>query len=807
MTDMPVLASSQPRDGRVVTFYSFKGGTGRTMALANVAWILAANGRRVLVADWDLESPGLDRFFQPFLGEHEVRDGPGIIDLIRDYERVAVKTDPVNRAEIISELSLVQPYAFSLDWEFLDGGGIDFLSPGKLNRDYVAALSGLEWDNFYESLNGGEFLDALRADMKRNYDYVLIDSRTGLSDIADICTLHLPDVLVDCFTFSTQGIEGAARIARDIKRRHKDRGIRLLPVPMRVDQAEKEKVDAGRLVAIRHFPGLPEGMTEARRREYWASIEVPYQAFYAYEETLAVFGDEPGKPLSLLASFERLTAQISQGAVSSLPPMDEQLRKRTMLKFARSAPLAGELIVIESLAEDQVWAEWIGAVLQDVGVEARQQSLSEQDAAPSAAAPDGLRYSRTLIVVSAAYLARRGMLSLSTVRPDLAVYVTPSSSLPEFSSAAATFLVGIPEGEAIDRVRRLLGFTGRPAAEAGTGGAPARARYPGNDPQIFEAPARNVRFTGREADLAALRDQLRGYVTGGLVLIALQGLGGIGKTQVALEYVHRFKTDYDLIWWLNCEQPALVDASLTDLGERLRDRLGLGVLASANATETASQVLDLLSRGGLRWLLVFDNADEIEPIVPLLPQGGGQVLVTSRNRAWAENSAYPIQIDLFTPEESVAHLRQRVPSIARDEAIRIAAAVGNLPFAVAAAGAWLAETSYTVSDYLAELERQPHRALSVATLAEHPEPVSKVWDVSLNRLRERSHGGGAVVRAVLGDGLGHLAQPGLQPGDGLRAPALRSRAVGEDGHRPRGPGNQPAGPDKARLQCRPDSRA
>ena len=66
MPDMPARAF-RSRDGQIVTFYSFKGGTGRTMALANVAWILAANGNRVLVADWDLESPGLHRFFQPFL--------------------------------------------------------------------------------------------------------------------------------------------------------------------------------------------------------------------------------------------------------------------------------------------------------------------------------------------------------------------------------------------------------------------------------------------------------------------------------------------------------------------------------------------------------------------------------------------------------------------------------------------------------------------------------------------------------------------------------------------------------------------
>jgi len=298
MTDLPAGASLRVHDGQIVTFYSYKGGTGRTMALANVAWILAANGRRVLVADWDLESPGLDRFFQPFLRGRDVREEPGIIDMIRDYERVAKKTEAAKRDGIITDLSRVQRYAFSLDWDFPGDGSLDFLSPGKQNRDYVATLSALDWDSFYESLSGGQFLDALRADMKKNYDYVLIDSRTGLSDIADICTVHLPDVLVDCFTLSTQGIEGAAKVAQLVRQRqlHADRAIRVLPVPMRIDRAEKEKADAGRLVAMLNFAGLPEGLSDAQRREYWTSIEVPYQAFYAYEETLATFGDPPGVP-------------------------------------------------------------------------------------------------------------------------------------------------------------------------------------------------------------------------------------------------------------------------------------------------------------------------------------------------------------------------------------------------------------------------------------------------------------------------------------------------------------------------------
>ncbi|HEY1623086.1 MAG TPA: hypothetical protein VGG16_04745, partial [Streptosporangiaceae bacterium] len=143
MADMPTAGAGEPREGQIVTFYSFKGGTGRTMALANVAWILAANGYRVLAADWDLESPGLDRFYQPFLEDQEVRDSPGIIDLIREYERTAMRTPPAKRPEIFGQVARVEQYAFSLAWEFPEDGCLDFLSPGKLNLDYVASLSGM----------------------------------------------------------------------------------------------------------------------------------------------------------------------------------------------------------------------------------------------------------------------------------------------------------------------------------------------------------------------------------------------------------------------------------------------------------------------------------------------------------------------------------------------------------------------------------------------------------------------------------------------------------------------------------------
>ena len=97
----------------------------------------------------------------------------------------------------------------------------------------------------------------MREDMKKNYDYVLIDSRTGLSDVADICTIELPDVLTVCFTLSDQSIEGAANVARQISGRYRDRNIRVLPVPMRIEDGEKEKLDIGRALARMQVRGLP----------------------------------------------------------------------------------------------------------------------------------------------------------------------------------------------------------------------------------------------------------------------------------------------------------------------------------------------------------------------------------------------------------------------------------------------------------------------------------------------------------------------------------------------------------------------
>ncbi|MEV0492629.1 FxSxx-COOH system tetratricopeptide repeat protein [Streptomyces atratus] len=739
---------TENREGTVVTFYSYKGGTGRTMALANTAWILAANGCRVLAVDWDLEAPGLHRFFHPFLDLSELAATPGLINLITEYQEEARRPAPRD-PDWHREYARVRPHATSLNWAFQHGGSLDFLSAGRRNRDYSSTVGRMDWDDFYERYGGGQFFDAMRADMQKHYDFTLIDSRTGLSDIADICTVQMPRVLVVCFTLSDQSIEGASAVARDIEERFHDKHIRILPVPMRIDDGEKEKADAGRALAKDSFPGFPSGLGKEELANYWGTVEIPYRPFYAYEEILATFGDAPNVTSSMLTACERLTSVLTEGRVNTLPPIDEAERLAYVSAYTRRRPVPPSNIVLTYAAEDQMWADWLEAVLLRAGFNVMPVDVRTPHTAWTEAEWASAGAYRIVPVVSQAYqsssLARSLWESVLGFDPSdsrrqlVPVRISDVRLTLPLNSRGIVDVARLDEREAATAVLTALD---RAESADGLPVAPGGPRFPGAVPGVWNVRPRHAWFTGRGSVLERLRDQLRGGGRSNQHLPqVLYGLGGVGKTQVAREYAHRFRADYDLVWWVEAEQPDRVVSSLAELAERMDLRAGEVVAEAARAA------LNALRSGApyARWLLVFDNVEDLDQALALFPDETGplssglygHILATCRNKP-ISSRVEAVEVEVFTRAESVEHLCRRVRKLPARDADRVAEAVGDLPLAVEVAAAWLAETATPVDAYVEQLKEQSTKVLSLGRPEDYAQKIGATWNISIARLRKES---------------------------------------------------------------------
>ncbi|GAA4380404.1 FxSxx-COOH system tetratricopeptide repeat protein [Actinomadura sp. NPDC048032] len=261
--------------------------------------------------------------------------------------------------------------------------------------------------------------------------------------------------------------------------------------------------------------------------------------------------------------------------------------------------------------------------------------------------------------------------------------------------------------------------------------------FPETAPAVWgKIPPRNKNFTGREELLTKLKAGISGQVTA-VLPHALHGLGGVGKTQMAVEFAHRFAVDYDVVWWVPADQPSLVRPALASLAPKL----GLTSATARGVEDAANDVLEALRRGEpyRRWLLIFDNADQPEDLQDLLPQGQGQghVLVTSRNPRW-EGVGHTVQVNVFSRDESVAFLNKRVPrAIGEEDANRLAHELGDLPLALEQAGALQAETGMSVTEYLRLLDECTSQLLAEGKPTEYPVSMTAAWRLSVNSLAEK----------------------------------------------------------------------
>lgn len=375
--------------GRITTFYSFKGGVGRSMALANVAFMAAMNRQRVLVMDWDLEAPGLAYYFRGLLDSTDwraLKKAPGILDAV--WEWVAKVRETKESKELNDYIGrYLQGYAFDemvsslLDQEMLEEGyTLDILGAGSDHiggsLSYEDALSVFSWPTFFSKDAGGVLLEALRNWAKESYDIILIDSRTGLADVAGICTMQLPDTVALCFILNRQNMEGVARVAGAIRAKREEE-IKLRIVPMRLASrgtSEEASAQARARRELTMYGGFSGDTVDedVRLLSVAASPNVPF-----YEAIAPIMAPDPlVDPLS--QNYRTLSSNLL-GMEIDMPDLPDEWTDRVRSRLKPSHATPDYLIQLQASDPERAFSEVAKLVESALDAQLEHDSELEDD--------------------------------------------------------------------------------------------------------------------------------------------------------------------------------------------------------------------------------------------------------------------------------------------------------------------------------------------------------------------------------------------------------------------------------------------
>ncbi|MFB7501532.1 FxSxx-COOH system tetratricopeptide repeat protein [Streptomyces sp. NPDC056161] len=403
---------------------------------------------------------------------------------------------------------------------------------------------------------------------------------------------------------------------------------------------------------------------------------------------------------------------------------------------------ARQTVTISFAGFNRAWAAWIGDRLERHGLRVvylRWDAPAEEPLV-NLLRDLALAEGRILILVSEWYfqLGPRSHEEWNAalrevVAPDASRFAAVSitnASLPTATAVLApTNLTNMGADEAERRLfdRLDLPVDAAPATDASYRGP----RFPAATPEVWGGvPRRNTRFTGRDGLLTDAYHLLQGSEPGAGVL-TLHGMSGVGKTQFAAEYVYRFGSEYDVVWWVNAERRVTYRRLLAELAPKL------GLSTGAEYGERLRAVRDSLRRGEpySRWLLILDGADEPDQIWDLVPTGPGHVLITSRNPEWGEHNSQLLEVPVYAREESVAFIRRRAPRLSEPEADQLAEALEDLPLLLDQTAGWLNDSALSVDGYIALLEGGIDQDV-VKVSADFPVAFQTAWSILLNKLRE-----------------------------------------------------------------------
>jgi MinD-like ATPase involved in chromosome partitioning or flagellar assembly len=302
------------------------------MALANIATLLACWQKKVLVIDWDLEAPGIEHFFFTREKLDELQHQPGLVELL---------TQLTNGSDRVAEWE-----SLLIDVPLRRDASLSLITAGARPSGYFHKFRRLDVKSFYEEKQGGYIIEQLRSAWKNQFDFILIDSRTGITDIGGICTIQLPDILALVFTTTYQSLFGAVDVANKAAvERQKlpfDRAqMPVLPLPNKFDTQTEHRISRKWLTIFEDAASpfydswLPAGL---RRRDFLEVTKIPYTPYFSFGESLPVLEEGTRDPAGLGFAYETVAAVIGnelQNADLLLENRDEFIR---LARFGSGIP-------------------------------------------------------------------------------------------------------------------------------------------------------------------------------------------------------------------------------------------------------------------------------------------------------------------------------------------------------------------------------------------------------------------------------------------------------------------------------------
>lgn len=328
----------------IYTFYSFKGGVGRSMALANIAELLYARGLKVLMVDFDLEAPGLERYFnvpRAVTRPREVLSRRGVIDMLLSYSelnsllRFAPSQETAPRAP---DGDFVFPHPVEPLKEFIApiyeknslGGELSIIPAGRRDGNeftaYAQRIRSFDWDDFYENRDGEAFFEWFRREAEAVADAVLIDSRTGVSELSGACTYLLADTVVMFVAPNQQNLDGTAMLADSLSNpeliEQRRRPLSLLFVPSRVEYGELKLFDEFARRFKEMFGDTLNAAGQVVEGASFDDLKLIYLPYFSYMEKVAVREPESAGASDMIKAYEKIAAALAQ-----LEPEEGPLRK------------------------------------------------------------------------------------------------------------------------------------------------------------------------------------------------------------------------------------------------------------------------------------------------------------------------------------------------------------------------------------------------------------------------------------------------------------------------------------------------